>query len=146
MKYQEFVSKLASSSGIPLDSSAPACRLQNDEGMDVLIIEEGNDDGEAYLMSEIASAPSDLVLRDAVSKTLLQLNGVLEELPDVRLTFNPGTNCYLAIRGTQGDVDPVTVCEDLVAFADSVKRIIEEASKEKTSLDGANYGAQTLSV
>ena len=146
MQYEEFVSKLASSTGIKLDQYASACRLQNDEGVDVLIIERGNQDGEAYLMSEIASSPSDLVLRDAVNKTLLQINGVLEELPEVRVSFNPETDRYLAIRGTQGDVDPATVCEDLLAFADSVRRIIEDASAERATLDGTSFGAQTLSV
>lgn len=146
MQYQTFVTELAAASGHPLDPTQAACRLQDEQGRDVLIIEQGHHDGEAYLMSEVLAAPADVMLRDAINKTFLQMNGVLEELPDTRITYNPQSDHYLVIRTTRDSESPMTVCEELISLADRLRNMITEVVKDKAELDGQIGSGGSMSV
>jgi len=146
MQYQTFVTELAKASGHQLDPNQAACRLQNDQGLDVLVIEQGHHDGEAYLMSEVMAAPADLTLRDAVNKTFLQMNGVLEELPDTRITYNPQTDHYLVIRSTRDAEEAMAVCEELILLAERLRDMISEVAKEKADMDSAAGHDRSMSV
>ena len=146
MNYETFVTDLAATSGMALDHKSAVCRLQDDDGTDVLIIEQGQQDGEAYLMSEVARAPASVALRSAVSQTFLQMNGVLEELPDIRITFNPETEFYLVIRDTKGVTEPAPVCEELIALASRLRNLMAEVLKSSGELDEATPSQSNLSV
>lgn len=146
MQYQTFVTEVATASGHLLDPTQAACRLQDEQGRDVLIIEQGHHDGEAYLMSEIMAAPADVMLRDAVNKTFLQMNGVLEELPDTRITYNPQSDYYLLIRTTRTSETPMIICEELISLADRLRNMIAEVIKDKAELDEQIGANRSLSV
>lgn len=146
MQYETFVTQLAAASGHNFDVGQPICRLQDDNGLDVLIVERGHHDGEAYLMSEVGPASTDKTLSDAINRTFLQMNGALEELPDSRITYNPQTEHYLVMRSTQGVEDPLGVCEDLILLAARLRGLLEEVSQENADQQASNQHHSAFSV
>ena len=130
-----FVQRLCTETGMELKADDNTVVLQDDDGRDRLVFEQGRRDGALYLIAPVCGFV-DPSVAEPTHLMLLQCNADTDDFGDVRIGADPNREIYVLMRridALEADLHAGAACDAMLERADRLAEAIRELQGSETA-------------